>query len=144
MNNGRSTKLLSNRRTKPNRGIVLIVLIMIVSVSLTLFGVWARQVVREQNRLSIRQWRQQAVRLAEAGVQRAIVRRSADSQYAEETWSVPAEQLDKSHAAEVRIHVVPNLGANTLRYEATAEFPAGAVRRVRITKSSDFPKPSSG
>jgi hypothetical protein len=118
---------------------VLVAIIVVLSTSLTLFGVWTRTVLRERSRLASQQFQLQAVRLAEAGIHRAIARLAIDPQYQGETWSVLADQLDNTHAAEVRIRIAPNPGANTTRYEATAEFPAGAVRRAQITKSTELP-----
>lgn len=128
-NGARCRKTLVSRR-----GIVLIAVVALFAISLTLFGVWAQAAVRHQQRIRNQQFRVQAVRLAEAGVRRAVARRLADPQYETEVWRVPAEMLDKSHAAEVRIRVAAGGAAGTLQYEATAEFPAGAVRRAQITR----------
>ncbi|HEY3395518.1 MAG TPA: hypothetical protein VGK58_22645 [Lacipirellulaceae bacterium] len=116
------------------RGIVLIAVVALFAISLTLFGVWAQAAVRHQQRIRNQQYRVQAVRLAEAGVRRAVARRLADAQYETEVWRVPAEMLDRSHAAEVRILVTAGGAAGTLLYEAIAEFPAGGVRRAQITR----------
>jgi hypothetical protein len=112
-----------------------------LSISLTLFGIWARAVLRERSRLANQQFQLQAIRLAEAGVHRAILRRAADSNYQGEIWSVTADQFDKTRAAEVRIRIALTTAANTTRFEATAEFPAGTVHRARITKSIDLTNP---
>jgi len=122
---------------------VLVAIIVALAISLTLFGVWAQSAVREHRQLATGQLRLQAQRLAEAGVRRAIARRASDSQFEGETWSVPADALDKTHAAEVRIQLAPNSDANAIRYAATAEFPVGAIRRVQITKTIEVPNPIS-
>ncbi len=90
------------------------------------------------------QYRAQAVRLAEAGVRRAVARRLADRQYAEEVWQIPAEMLDQINPAQVRIRVPPNDGSDTIHYEATAEFPAGAVRRAQVTRRIETTRPPEG
>ena len=84
---------------------MLVAIIVVLSISLTLFGIWARAVLRERTRLASQQFQLQAARLAEAGVHRAMMCHAADPQYQGETWSVPADQLDKTHAAEVRIRI---------------------------------------
>jgi hypothetical protein len=112
-----------------------------MAISLTLFGIWARQALSEQRQLETQQKRLQALRLAEAGIGRATARRAVDPQFTEEAWLVPAAQLDQIHAAAVRIRVAPGHKPTTLHYEATAEFPAGAVRRVQVTKSVEIPNP---
>jgi hypothetical protein len=116
------------------RGIALIAVVALFAISLTLFGVWAQAAVRHQQRIRNQQYRAQAVRLAEAGVRRAVARRLADRQYETEVWRVPSEMLDRSHAAEVRIRVAAGGASGAVLYEATAEYPAGAVRRAQITR----------
>jgi Tfp pilus assembly protein PilX len=121
------------------RGIVLVAVLVLFSVSLTLFGLWSQAVIREHNRLATQQFRLQAVRLAEAGVERAVSLRAADAKYADEVWSVPAAELDAAHAGQVRIRVTPSSNARGIRYQATAEFPVGALHRAQITKSVEIP-----
>lgn len=126
---------------KRKRGFVLVAVIVLFSVSLTLFGLWSRAVVRERSSLASRQFRLQAGQLAEAGLQRALSMHATDAKYADEVWSVPASELDTTHAAQVRIRVASTADAGRIRYEATAEFPVGAVHRVQLTKSVDIPNP---
>src|SRR3954467_7214473 len=94
-------------RASRKRGIVLIAVLVVFAVSLTLFGLWSQAVVREHSRLATQQFRVQAGRLAEAGLQRAVSLRATDGNYADQVWLVPATQLDQTHAAQVRIHVIP-------------------------------------
>jgi len=129
-------------RGKRKRGVVLIAVLVLFAVSLTLFGLWSQAVIREHSRLATQQFRIQAGRLAEAGLQRAVLLRANDAKYVEEVWSVPATQLDNTRAAQVRIHVAPTSDSGGIRYEATAEFPVGVPRRVQITKSLTIPNPS--
>jgi type II secretory pathway pseudopilin PulG len=123
------------------RGVVLIAVIAVFAISLMLFAVWARAAVGQQRQMRSQQHRAQAVRLAEAGVRRAVARRLADPQYADEVWPVPAEMLDQINSAQVRIHVTADDGAGTISYEATVEFPAGAVRRAQITRRIETTRP---
>jgi type II secretory pathway component PulK len=126
-------------RAKRKRGVVLIAVLVLLAVSLTLFGLWSRAAIREHSSLATQQFRVQAGRLAEAGLQRALSMRATDAKYADEVWSVPSSELDNSHAAQVRIRVAPTSGAGGTRYEATAEFPVGALHRAQITKSVEIP-----
>jgi hypothetical protein len=128
-------------RTGRKRGMVLIAVLVLLSVSLTLFGLWSRAAIREHSSLATQQFRVQATRLAEAGLQRALSMRATDAKYAEEAWSVPASELDNTHAAQVRIRVSPTSGVGDIRFEATAEFPVGALHRAQITKSVEIPNP---
>src|SRR5882672_7440978 len=79
------------------RGFVLVAVLVLLSVSLTLFGLWSRAVVREHSSLATQQFRLQAGELAAAGLQRAILQRAANPKFAEEVWSVPASELDNTH-----------------------------------------------
>jgi Tfp pilus assembly protein PilX len=129
-------------RANRKRGVVLIAVLVLFAVSLTLFGLWSQSVIREHSRLATQQFRVQAGRLAEAGLQRAVSRRATDTKYADEVWTVAATELDKTHTAQVRIHVTPASDTSGIRYEATAEFPVGVPRRVQITKSVIIPNPA--
>jgi hypothetical protein len=135
-----SHKNASIQRTRrPRPGVVVVIMVVFIALSLTLFGLWAKSLVRGRDRLLMQVFRIQADRLAEAGLDRARARRAADPAYNEETWSVPAAELDNTHSAQVRIHVttLPNNGG--LRYEATAEFPTGQVRHAQRTKKIETP-----
>jgi hypothetical protein len=122
-----------------NRGVALVAVLVVFGVSLLLFGLWSRSITRDHRSLTTQQFRIQADRLAEAGLERAIAARTANANYTDEVWSVPAAQLNNKHAAQVRIRVAPGSTAGHIRYEATAEFPAGAVHRAQITKSAEIP-----
>jgi Tfp pilus assembly protein PilX len=133
-------KIQRNRRAQPD-GFVIIAVIVVFAISTTLFGVWASVAVRSHRQFANRQLRVQAVRLAEAGVRRAIARRQANPRYDNEVWSIAAADLGQGQAAEVRIGITPAADAARLNVEATAEFPVGAVRRATITKQVEIPNP---
>jgi Tfp pilus assembly protein PilX len=128
-----------NCKATRKRGIVLVAVLVLVSVSLTLFGLWSQAVIRQHRITANQQFRLQAVQLAEAGLGRAVLLRAGDAKYADEVWSVPAAELDATHAGQVRIRVTPTSNARGVRYEATAEFPVGALHRAQITKSVEIP-----
>jgi hypothetical protein len=137
-------KMNRNRIAASRRGIVLIAVVALFAISLTLFGVWAKAAVDQQTRIRSHQYRVQTVRLAEAGVRRAVARRLADPQYETEVWRIPAGLLGTAHAAEVQIRVAPGGTAGTLLYEATAEYPAGVARRAQITRRIEILNPAAG
>jgi hypothetical protein len=118
---------------------VLIAVVVALTICVTLFGVWARSSIQLHQRMRNEQLRLQAVRLAEAGVRRALAMRAADASYNQERWQVPASDLDTTHAGTVRIRVTPSHDAPALQFEATAEFPAGAIHRAQITKRIERP-----
>jgi hypothetical protein len=143
---------MSNTRRKSMRdrpqlertGFILVAVVVVFTISLTLFGLWAKSAIAHHRQVRGEQLRLQAVRLAEAGVQRAIGRRAADSDYSEETWTVPAEALGGAHAAEVRIRIEPKGDGSAWDVAATAEYPAGTLRRAQITKHIEIPNPVPG
>jgi len=131
-------------RTQARPAFAIISVIVLLVVATALFGLWAQSAVGNHRQLEYRQWKLQAIRLAEAGVGRAAARIAADPTYTSETWMIPATELKRKQGAEVRIRVVPNeSGDQRVRIEATADFPAEAVRRVRHTKQIDISLPSS-
>jgi type II secretory pathway component PulK len=123
---------------------VLIAVVVVLTVSLALFGVWARAAVEQHRRMRHEQLRLQAVRLAEAGVRRGMAQRAADSAYTKELWRVPAGDLNTSRAGEVAIRVTHSDDPPATRFEATAEFPAGAVHHAQITRRIEMPNSVTG
>jgi hypothetical protein len=121
---------------------VLVAVIVTLTIGLALFALWAQTIVREKRQLANQQFRMQAVRLAEAGIQRARAMRNANPDYEMETWSVPAEELGGRYGAAVRIRVTSEPGETATRMETIAEYPVGAVRRAQITKRIDLHNPS--
>jgi hypothetical protein len=132
----------SRTRIPGTRGFVLVAILVVLALAMALFGLWAQSAVREQRWLDGEALRLEALRLAEAGVARGIARRAIDPDYANETWRIPAADVGGRHAAEVRIRVTPEGAA--LRIAATADFPAGAVRRARVTKQIEISNPAPG
>ena len=114
------------RRTK--RGFVVIAVIVVLAMAMALFGLWAQAAVREHRWLDGQALRIEAAELAESGLARAVIRHAQDSGYTEEAWNIPASEFHSQYAATVRIRVEPV--GTALRYTATADYPAGAVRRA--------------
>src|SRR5262245_14202396 len=119
---------------RARRGVALVIVIALLAICLILFGVWARRIVDEQRRIISQQFRLQATRLAEAGVQRAKSRHAVDPDFREETWRVPAASLGGVHDGQVRMRVLPADQSATVRCEAVANFPADSVRHAQVTK----------
>jgi type II secretory pathway component PulK len=124
------------------RAAVLIVLILVMTVAVTLFGLWARQVISEQRRMETQAYRLQAVRLAEAGVQRILAIRASDLAAHGESWPIPPDQLDGRHAAVVRLQALPAADGKSMKYVATAEYPAESLRREVVTRSISVRRPT--
>lgn len=133
-----------NTPRNQRHGVALVLVIVAMSIALTLFAIWTRTIVQEHRRAASRQYQLQAVRLAEAGVRRAIALRAVNPLYNDETWTVPREAFGGPHAAEVRIRVTPVGEVGGLRCEATAEYPTGATRRAQATRQIEFGTSPSG
>ena len=137
-------KLFRDHANSHRSGIVLVTVIVVFTVALALFGIWAKAAIAHQRQLRSDAWRLQAVRLAEAGVRRGSAQRAADPQFEEETWTVPANMLDGVHAGQVRIRIAPAADSTTWTVQATAEYPAGSFRRAQVTKQIEIPNSNSG
>src|SRR3989304_5162039 len=125
----------------PRRGFVLIAVLVVAVLAMALFGLWAKEAVREHRRLAGQQLRLQAGRPAGAGLQRALAQRAGNQEFSGETWSVPADQLGGTRAAEVHIRLAPvaDAEADALRVEAVARFPVDTLDRAQITRQFDIP-----
>jgi type II secretory pathway component PulK len=136
----------SNMPVKRRRpAAILVVLIVVMTIVITLFGLWARQAVSEQRRIEMQAYRLQAVRLAEAGVQRLLATRAITSANRTESWSIPAESLDGRHTAIVKFQIISETDGESTKYvaTATAEYPAESLRREVVTRSVSVPVPNS-
>src|SRR5215204_1456783 len=90
---------------RSRQGAIIVILIFVMTLAATLFGLWARQVVREQHRIELQKYRLQATRLAEAGLRRLLARRATDHGLEKESWNIPADQLDNRNLAIVQLRV---------------------------------------
>jgi hypothetical protein len=142
---------MNRRLTRPSchsrfdrRGAVLVAVIVAVTISLALFTLWAQSIVRDKVQMANQQLRMQAVRLAEAGIQRARARRNVDPEYVGETWTVAPEELGGNRGAMVRILVSTEPQAAVTHIAVTAEYPVGSIRRAQITKRIEVPTKANG
>ncbi len=105
-------------------------------------------------------WHEQtrALWLADAGLRRAAARlRSKQVDYRGEDWHLDAEMIGGNHDGEVAIRIesvdvsadennqgLPEDTMRAFRIVATADYPAGDARHVRITKTVMLPMESTG
>jgi hypothetical protein len=120
-------------------GFVVISVMVVIVISLALFGVWARAAVRENRRVGDHQLRLKATRLAESGLRRGLAQRNARSDYTGEIWSIPADEMGAHLPAEVRIKIASDATNEKLMIEAEAEYPKDTTRQARITKKAQIP-----
>jgi hypothetical protein len=125
------------------RAAVLIVILVCFTVAAAVFVLVARQSVVAHRAAETQLWTAQAQWVAEAALERAAARLSADPSYAGETWSIPAAELSGADGAVARIHVEgvadrPN--RRLLRVEA--DYPDAPVHRSRWTTQVVIDRPA--
>lgn len=130
-----------NRR----RGAVLIVVLVCFFVVAAMFALLASQSISERRAAETRQWTLQAQWIAEAALERAAARLTADANYTGETWTISATELmGKSGAlARIRVEAVgdrPN--RHLVRVEA--DYPDAPVHRARWTTQIIVDRPAPG
>ena len=142
---GPAVRLSRTQTARPRPGVVLVAVIVVFTICLTLFGLWARTAIQHQQQLRQQQFRLQSVRLAEAGLRRAVIRHSTDRAFTGEQWRVPARQLDKRHSAEVRIQVAAGtMDPGGVRIRATSDYPSNGLKRARITRTVEISLQATG
>jgi hypothetical protein len=120
----------SNRRAS----VLLIILICFV-VAAAMFVILAHQVIAERRAAEAQLWTAQAEWIAEAAVERAAARLTADAKYSGETWTIAAAEMGGKQGAHAKIRVEPVAGrpdSRSLRIEA--DYPDDPVHRARCTK----------
>ena len=120
-------------------GIAIIPVIAFYAVAMTLLAIWAKGLLREHRQVGRWHERTQTSRCAEAGLQRAIARLAKpEADYTGESWRIEARDSGSPHETLVEIRVEPLAEASQFHIVAVADYPAGADRRVRLTRSLDF------
>ncbi|MBI5760399.1 MAG: hypothetical protein HZA46_17930 [Planctomycetales bacterium] len=110
---------------------VLVCVVLVSLIALTLIKLTLAQRSQVQREL----WRMQADWLVESGLERAAGKLANDSEYAGETWSVPAEQFGGGRGGEVQIEVSPMDGQPQQRQvRVQAIFPADTDQRAKSSK----------
>ncbi len=118
--------------------IVCLVLVIAFSVTLSRLAIMgSRQMVQERRRA-------QADWLVQSGWSLARSQFGRDATYKGETWHVPANELGGADPGRVQIEITPSAadapeGRHQVR--VVAEFPAGSVNRVRVTRTGTWRKP---
>lgn len=127
------------RRAGSILALVLVSLLVASLMGLALL----KTVLLHQRQLRVTGGQQQALWLAEAGVQRAIRGLAASPGYEGETWEVSEETLGGNRSAAVTIQVAKDesAGNQTIRVEARLgqDFEANVYRRelsVKVNKQS--------
>ena len=112
-------------RRSRRSGAILAVAIVCIAIALMLDTALSRAAVvqHRQSQQGIQQ--QQALWLAESGLQRAVFQLRTSPDYVGETWEVPATELDAAHPGLVTIRVQPSgSGDGKTELQVTAKYPA--------------------
>jgi type II secretory pathway component PulK len=119
------------KRLVPRRsGIVLIcvlaclVVVTGIAVAMVKSALMARKAVRQERQKA------QVELLLEAGIQRAVARFASDTDYAGESWDLPAEIFSNADAARIDIEVLKT-EQQSPTITVVAQFPAGTPLSVR-------------
>ena len=112
--------------------LICLLLVTVLTASLTRTALLQReQVFRDEFQL-------QAEWLAEAGIDRAVVRSGAEPEYTGEEWR-PAVDEGGIPLGQVRIGVVrddSNAGMTVTRINVTADVPADTADRARVERTA--------
>jgi hypothetical protein len=125
----------SYRPKSGRRASVLLVILICFVVAAAMFVMLARQAIAERRAAEAQLWTAQAQWIAEAAIERAAARLTADAKYPGETWTIAAAEMGGKQGAQVRIHVEPIAGrpdSRLLRVEA--DYPDDPVHRARCSK----------
>ena len=124
----------ASARAAKRPGAVLLILLVCLMVATMIAGSLLSSAVSQRGEVLRNQRELQAIWLAEAGLERAAARLTADPTYTGEDWPVSAEDVGGSHAGAVQIRIEPVADQPLMRaVVARADYPAGADARARKT-----------
>ena len=120
---------------KQRRGAILVVILVCFVVAAAMFVMLGRQSVAQRREADTQLWAAQAQWIAEAALERAVARLSADAKYTGETWAISAAELGGKEGGQAKIHVEIVAGRPNRRLvRVEADYPDDPVHRSRWTK----------
>lgn len=130
-------KIRSRFRSLDSRRRSAVVTVMVLVVLLLLSGMvvaFVRRAIVDRRQMRNEFEHQQAIQLADAGVD--VLRHSsqASSDYAGETWEILAGTIHQTNTGKVVISVKDQAATVTARYPANAENPFQVTRTVRLSE----------
>ena len=135
---------------RTRRGTILIVALVCLFIASLLAASFVQKVLAAHRQVLAQQRHAQAFWLAEAGVQRAVVRLESSSDYAGEVWPVAADELwggltagDDAGEVTIRVEPMPDQPQRR-RVVVEAQFPVDPVRRTQYRKELLIPVSGSG
>ena len=112
--------------------VALLLASMMIAALLQMTAVSHRQMLREQFRL-------QAGLLADAGLQRALVRLQNQPDWKDEVWQISSDDLSTGFAAEIRMTVEEVLNSTSKIVKVTAQYPLNNPSVVRVIRQRRMP-----
>ncbi|AMV39810.1 hypothetical protein [Planctomyces sp. SH-PL62] len=126
------------RRTR-RRGLTSVAVLILLFVIALISAELVRLGVAYRDRTSSNERAMQADLLADAGVDRALARLSAEPGYQGERWEIPADALDAAAVVTIRVETNPTGGgARVVRVQA--DYPPDPPRRARSSREVDVPE----
>ena len=136
---------VAQARAPPHRiarrsGLILAAALVCIAIALMLATALSRAAVVQQRQSQQGIQQQQALWLAESGIQRAVFQLRSMTDYTGETWEVPADMLGSAHAGIVTIRVQPNSdGSGGTELQVTAQYPASTAMAATHVRTLIIP-----
>jgi Tfp pilus assembly protein PilX len=119
-----------------HRGMVLIVAIVLLTVATIIAASMLQSLAREHRQIRNHMRQLQAVWLTESAIERAVSELRQNSNYAGETWNVPADEMGDDLAASVEIKISQIEGIKGTRIVSVkADCSASSAHKIRHSKS---------
>ena len=104
-----------------------------------MFAMLARQTLVERRAAEAQLWTAQSQWIAEAAVERAAARLTADAKYSGENWAIAAAEMGGKRGARASIHVEGLAGRPDSRLvRVEADYPDDPVHRARSIKQIEI------
>jgi Tfp pilus assembly protein PilX len=125
-----------NRRPLPaRRGTVLIVSLVCLLVIMALLGALLQGTLRARRQLRSERDRRQAELLLQAGLDRAALRLTKETDYRGESWELDAAAIGGDSAGLVTIAASRAAADQPWKIHAVAEYPAGSEFSIRRSRT---------
>jgi Tfp pilus assembly protein PilX len=133
----RASRSALTRSARERRGAVLAVALIVFLLCTAILCTLLEGVIRHERQVRDHRQLDQAVWLADAGINRAVAQLRQTDTYRGETWKVAAEELGGALGGKVTITVQPNdQQPGELRVLAQADYPDDDVHRVRQSRET--------
>ncbi len=129
-------KTLNRQRTgnHQRRGVLLLVVMVCLLLVSMIGGSLLKLGLAQRRQMRREQSRQQAIWLAESGIERAVARLRTDSEYSGEDWKLDDSDSIRGKPAVVKISVLRDESTGKIAISVVADYPRDTDQRVRISK----------